>query len=115
MVGGESIYRCSKTFLPLFLPLIFDLSSPFLTTMALMPAALKNDDGGRGLLLEALTAYGLSMGIISCQNTVSKSTPSSMPTLDTLLVATSVSQIAHRWQSRNSIYSAYGNTAFHSI
>jgi hypothetical protein len=91
MVGGESIHRYGKTFLPLFLPLIFDLFSSFLTTMALMPAALKNDDGGRGLLSEALTAHGLSMGIISYQNTVSKSTPSSMPTLDTLLVATSVS------------------------
>jgi hypothetical protein len=66
IVRGESIYGCSKTFLPLFLLLIFDLSSPFLTTMVLMPAALKNDDGGRGLLSEALTAYGLSMGIISC-------------------------------------------------
>jgi hypothetical protein len=56
-----------------------------------MPAALKNDDGGRGLLSEALTAHGLSIDIISCQNTVSKSTPLSMPTLDILLVATLVS------------------------
>jgi hypothetical protein len=65
MVRGESIYRCGKIFLPLFLLLIFDLSSPFLITMALMPAALKNDDGERGLLLKALTIHGLSMGIIS--------------------------------------------------
>jgi hypothetical protein len=65
MIERESIYRCGKTFLPLFLPLIFDLSSLFLITMALMPAALKNNDGGRGLLLEALTIYSLSMGIIS--------------------------------------------------
>ena len=65
MVGGESIYGCGKMFLPLFLLLIFDLSSPFLIIMALMPAALKNNNGGRGLLLEALTAYGLLMGIIS--------------------------------------------------
>jgi hypothetical protein len=91
MVRGESIYRYGKTFLPLFLLLIFDLSSLFLTIMALMPAALKNDDGGRGLLSEALIAHGLSMGIISCQNTVSKSMPSSMPTLDILLVTTLVS------------------------
>ena len=56
-----------------------------------MPAALKNDDGGRGLLSEALITHGLSMGIISYQNTVSKSTPSLMPTLNTLLVAISVS------------------------
>jgi hypothetical protein len=55
-----------------------------------MPAALKNDDGGRGLLSEALIAYSLSMGIISYQNTVSKSTLLLMPTLDTLLVTTSV-------------------------
>jgi hypothetical protein len=115
MVRGESIYGCGKTFLPLFLLLIFDLSSSFLTTMALMPAALKNDDGERGLLLEALTTHSLSMGIISCQNTVSKSTLLSMPTLDTLLIAMSISQIAYRWQSRNSIYSVYSNTAFHSI
>ena len=83
--------------------------------IALMPAALKNNDGGRGLLLEALTAHGLSMGIISCQNTVSKSTPLLMPTLNTLLIAILVSQITHRWQSRNSIYSVYSNTVFHSI
>jgi hypothetical protein len=80
-----------------------------------MPATLKNNNRGRGLLLEALTAHSLSMGIISYQNTVSKSMPLLMPTLDTLLVAMSVSQIAYRWQSRNSIYSAYGNTAFHNI
>jgi len=65
MVGGESIYRYGKMFLSLFLLLIFDLSSPFLIIMALMPAALKNNNRGRGLLLEALTAYGLLIGIIS--------------------------------------------------
>ena len=91
MVRGESIYGCGKMFLPLFLLPIFDLSSPSLITIALMSAALKNDDGGRGLLLEALTAHGLLMGIISYQNMVSKSTPSLMPTLNTLLVTMSVS------------------------
>jgi hypothetical protein len=53
MVGGESIYGCGKTFLPLFLPLTFDLFSPSLIIMALMPAALKNNNRGRDLLLEA--------------------------------------------------------------
>jgi hypothetical protein len=56
-----------------------------------MPAALKNNDEGRGLLLEALTAYGLSMGIISYQNTVSKSMLLLMPTLNTLLITILVS------------------------
>jgi hypothetical protein len=65
MVGGESIYRCSKMFLPLFLLLIFDLSSPFLIIIALIPTALKNNNRGRGLLLKALTIYSLLMGIIS--------------------------------------------------
>jgi hypothetical protein len=65
IIRGESIYRYSKIFLPLFLSLIFDLSSPFLITMALMPTALKNDNEGRGLLLEALTIHSLLIGIIS--------------------------------------------------
>jgi hypothetical protein len=56
-----------------------------------MPAALKNNDRGRDLLLKTLIAYSLLIGIISCQNTVSKSMPLLMPTLDTLLVAMLVS------------------------
>jgi hypothetical protein len=52
-------------FLPLFLLLIFDLFSLFLIIIALIPAALKNNNRGRGLLLEALTVYSLSIGIIN--------------------------------------------------
>jgi hypothetical protein len=51
-----------------------------------MPAALKNNNKERDLLLEALIAPSLLMGIISCQNMVSKSTLLLMPTLDILLV-----------------------------
>jgi hypothetical protein len=53
-------------FLPLFLLLIFDLFSFSLITMALMPAALKNNNRERDLILEALIAPGLLIGIISC-------------------------------------------------
>jgi cytochrome c biogenesis factor len=83
-------------FLPLFLLLIFDLSSPFLITMILMPAALKNDDEERGLLLKALIIYSLLIGIISCQNIVSKSMLLLMPILDILLVTILISQIIYR-------------------
>jgi hypothetical protein len=65
IIRGESIPRYNKTFLPLFLLIIFGLSSSSLTTMALMPAALKNDNKERDLLLKALIAPSLSIGIIS--------------------------------------------------
>jgi hypothetical protein len=52
-------------FLPLFLLLIFDLFSLFLIIIILIPAALKNNNRERGLLLEALIIYSLLIGIIS--------------------------------------------------